>query len=379
MGIASGNYGHLLIPIMLKQLPHDLVVEFHRQKDSKNIGDVRESMKFIKFEIESRELANIALGHSQGIPENSRYPPRNLSYQRQQFKFKHNFPSSSALTTVVKNVCIFYNSDTHTSIGCQIFSNEEKRNKLKKEGRCYRCMTYKNIEYFTMKVKKHAAAVYSIFCTGIGNDLRGKDASLLGDEASVKTGVSLRDFGKEIKKEKGCGNGAVAIKEERNVEAGENEILVLKARQTIWSRQKRCITSRRLNSNPGNQVIYPLPDVRVTESPPFAVVGIDFTESFFFKDSDAEQYILLITCTVTRSVRLELVGIMTTDIFLLALRRFIARRGLCFNVILNNARMFKRSELVLQQMWKCYTMQIKTNYYIIKRPVQLLHNLEIQD
>ncbi|GFW04099.1 integrase catalytic domain-containing protein [Trichonephila clavipes] len=114
MGIASGNYGHLLIPIMLKQLPHDLVVEFHRQKDSKDIGDVRELMRFIKFEIESRESANIALGHSQKIPENSRYPPRNLSYQRQQPKFKNNIPSSSALTTVIKNVCIFCNSDTHT-------------------------------------------------------------------------------------------------------------------------------------------------------------------------------------------------------------------------------------------------------------------------
>ncbi|GFX59781.1 DUF1758 domain-containing protein [Trichonephila clavipes] len=81
MGIASENYGHLLIPIILKQLQHDLVVEFHRQKDSKDIGDVRELMKFIKFE--SRESANIPLGHSQKIPENSRYPPRNLSYQRQ--------------------------------------------------------------------------------------------------------------------------------------------------------------------------------------------------------------------------------------------------------------------------------------------------------
>ncbi|GFR33477.1 DUF1758 domain-containing protein [Trichonephila clavata] len=145
MGVASGNYGHLLIPILLKQLLHDLVVEFHRQKDSKNIGDVKELMKFIKFEIESRESANIALGHSQKIPENSRYLQRNLSYQPQQPKFKNNFPSSSALTTVVRNVCIFCNSDTHTSIGCQIFSNEEKRYKLKKEGRCYRCMTYKHL------------------------------------------------------------------------------------------------------------------------------------------------------------------------------------------------------------------------------------------
>ncbi|GFV77601.1 uncharacterized protein TNCV_616211 [Trichonephila clavipes] len=118
---------------MLKQHLHDLVVEFHHQKDSKNIGDVRKLMKFIKFEIESRESANIALGLSQEIPESFRYPPRNVSYQRQQPKFKHNFPSSSALTTVIKHVCIFCNSDTHTSIGCQIFSNEEKREKLKRK------------------------------------------------------------------------------------------------------------------------------------------------------------------------------------------------------------------------------------------------------
>ncbi|GFQ65269.1 integrase catalytic domain-containing protein [Trichonephila clavata] len=130
MGVASGNYGHLLIPILLKQLPHDLVVEFHRQKDSKNIGDVKELMKFIKFEIESRESANIA--STRAFTENSRYLPRNLSYQPQQPKLKNNFPSSSALTTVVRNVCIFCNSDTHTSIGCQIFSNEEKRYKLKR-------------------------------------------------------------------------------------------------------------------------------------------------------------------------------------------------------------------------------------------------------
>ncbi|GFY50504.1 hypothetical protein TNIN_95051 [Trichonephila inaurata madagascariensis] len=45
MGVASGNYGHLLIPIMLKQLPHDLVVEFHRQKDSKNLVDDKELMR----------------------------------------------------------------------------------------------------------------------------------------------------------------------------------------------------------------------------------------------------------------------------------------------------------------------------------------------
>ncbi|GFQ92220.1 integrase catalytic domain-containing protein [Trichonephila clavata] len=67
----------------------------------------------------------------------------------------------------------------------------------------------------------------------------------------------------------------------------------------------------------GNQVIAPLPDVRVTESPPFSVVGIDFAGPLVVKDSDAKQYILLITCAVTRSVYLELVGNMTTVTYLL--------------------------------------------------------------
>ncbi|GFY32859.1 uncharacterized protein TNCV_4024831 [Trichonephila clavipes] len=40
---------------------------------------------------------------------------------------------------------------------------------------------------------KNSAAVYSIFGTGVENDFKGKDAFLLGDEASVKTGVSLGD------------------------------------------------------------------------------------------------------------------------------------------------------------------------------------------
>ncbi|GFQ76309.1 integrase catalytic domain-containing protein [Trichonephila clavata] len=90
----------------------------------------------------------------------------------------------------------------------------------------------------------------------------------------------------------------------------------------------------------GNQVIAPLPDVRVTEPPPFSVVGFDFAGPLFVKDSDAKQYTLLITCAVTRSVHLELVDNVTTDTFLLAFRRFIARRGLCSMVISENTRTF---------------------------------------
>ncbi|GFW36156.1 uncharacterized protein TNCV_4930181 [Trichonephila clavipes] len=65
---------------------------------------------------------------------------------------------------------------------------------------------------YSRTVKKHAAAVYSIFCTGVENDMREIDTFLLEDETSVKTGVSLRDFGKEIKKGNGCCEMSLQLK-----------------------------------------------------------------------------------------------------------------------------------------------------------------------
>ncbi|GBM10744.1 hypothetical protein AVEN_129-1 [Araneus ventricosus] len=131
MGIDSKNYGHLLIPILLKQLPHDLVIEYHRKRDSGKTGDVHELIKFIKFEIESQESANIVTGHTHKVSE-SRQFWRNSSYHGQP-KIKPNAPSSAALNTVVKNVCIFCNCDTHPALKCNFLTNEQKRYKLKKE------------------------------------------------------------------------------------------------------------------------------------------------------------------------------------------------------------------------------------------------------
>ncbi|GFW21288.1 integrase catalytic domain-containing protein [Trichonephila clavipes] len=129
-------------------------------------------------------------------------------------------------------------------------------------------------------------------------------------------------------------------------------ILREKARQTIKFLLKTCISCKRFNSNPGSQVTAPLPDVRVMESPPSSVVGLDFAGPLFVKNNDTKQCILLITCAVTRSIHLELVGSMTTDTYLIAFRRFVARRGLCSIAISDNARTLKRAELELQQMWK---------------------------
>ena len=57
---------------------------------------------------------------------------------------------------------------------------------------------------------------------------------------------------------------------------------------------------------------------------PYLVKGSRHTRS---NKSTAKRYGVLFTCLTTRSIHLEIAGDMSTDAFLLALRRFIARRG----------------------------------------------------
>ncbi|GFW85121.1 integrase catalytic domain-containing protein [Trichonephila clavipes] len=70
----------------------------------------------------------------------------------------------------------------------------------------------------------------------------------------------------------------------------------------------------------------PLPPDRVTDCAIFEVVGIDLAGTLFLKTGEKE-WITLFTCAVYRALHLELVNALSSDAFLLALRRFITRRG----------------------------------------------------
>ncbi len=66
----------------------------------------------------------------------------------------------------------------------------------------------------------------------------------------------------------------------------------------------------------------------------------------------SKAYIALFTCAVTRAIHLELVSNQSTENFLLALKRFIARRGLCKVIYSDNAKTFKRADQDLKELWK---------------------------
>ena len=95
------------------------------------------------------------------------------------------------------------------------------------------------------------------------------------------------------------------------------------------------------DSRPCNQPAPPLPELRVKPTYPFAVIGLDYAGPLFVVELPSHKlYTLLFTCTVTRSVHLELTDSLSVPDCLLALRRFSTRRGLPSVMYSDNAKTF---------------------------------------
>ena len=111
-----------------------------------------------------------------------------------------------------------------------------------------------------------------------------------------------------------------------------------------------------MKNSQGQQIEAQLPSDRVKPSRPFAVTGIDFAGTLCMKvGSDMRKpYISLslFTCATTRAVLLELCTDMSTDKFLMALQRFVGRRGLPHTIYTDNAKTFNAANFELSEIWK---------------------------
>ena len=113
---------------------------------------------------------------------------------------------------------------------------------------------------------------------------------------------------------------------------------------------KQCFDCQRQEARPVEQVASPLPEDRVKRSPPFSVVGIDHADPLFCSDiSGKKLYILLFTCAVIRAIQIELVDSLSLEDFLLAFKRFSARRGQPSIIYYDNAKTFRAAHNLLQR------------------------------
>ncbi|KAK6750874.1 hypothetical protein RB195_002690 [Necator americanus] len=121
---------------------------------------------------------------------------------------------------------------------------------------------------------------------------------------------------------------------------------------TVTRILRLCTVCRRAQGHPYRYPEMPsLPPERVNRSRPFQKVGLDYLGPLYYRDqlhSQAKIWICLFTCMATRAVHLELVHNNTAFEFLLAFRRFIARRGTPDLIISDNATTFRSANDSLQ-------------------------------
>lgn len=144
---------------------------------------------------------------------------------------------------------------------------------------------------------------------------------------------------------------------------------VIRARQVVKKTIKGCLICSRFRTQTVNVPYAPLPVDRIQEARPFEVSGVDFAGPLYAKKKSTSHkvYILLITCSVTRAVHLELCTGMSGEDFLLAFRRFVSRRGVPNVIYSDNALAFKKASRDLQKIWKVLRQEQFRNFLADRR------------
>ena len=112
---------------------------------------------------------------------------------------------------------------------------------------------------------------------------------------------------------------------------------ILNGRKTVRKVVEKCIRCKRYSSKKLESIPGPLPEDRVKDANIFQIIGIDAAGPLILKTAQ-KSWVIIFTCAVYRAVHLELVTSLSTEAFLMALRRFIARRGRCSVIYCDNGR-----------------------------------------
>uniref|UniRef100_UPI00143B4EC3 uncharacterized protein LOC117162547 n=1 Tax=Bombus vancouverensis nearcticus TaxID=2705178 RepID=UPI00143B4EC3 len=127
-------------------------------------------------------------------------------------------------------------------------------------------------------------------------------------------------------------------------------------RSQVWRAIKGCVRCCRAQPPPVEYVMGNLPEARVTESRPFTNVGVDYCGPFHIKEKrdrnrrQIKVYVAIFVCLAIKAVHIELVDDLTSEAFIAALRRFIARRGYCSTIHSDNGTNFRGASNELREL-----------------------------
>ena len=145
LGVNAESYPSFLVPILLSKLPEDIKLVVSKQIEGEN-WKLDKLLEILKIEVEARERcmfmnvdnpvtkSGLTVSSPEFFPDSRKFTSRG-KYQASASAL---FTSSNA--TKSTPYCLFCKQG-HYSADCQIVTNlSERRNILKKLGRCFNCM-----------------------------------------------------------------------------------------------------------------------------------------------------------------------------------------------------------------------------------------------
>ncbi|XP_065190931.1 uncharacterized protein LOC135821860 [Sycon ciliatum] len=156
-----------------------------------------------------------------------------------------------------------------------------------------------------------------------------------------------------IKSYHDCGNHTCGVN--HMLSELSNQYWLLGGRDEIRSCESNCARCKLRKASPAEQVMAPLPKVRVSlPLRAFARVAVDYAGPFTTKQgrgkTRAKRYLCLFACHLTRAVHLELAYGLDVDSFLQAYHRFTNRRGTPVEVTSDNGTNFVGANNELREL-----------------------------
>ncbi|XP_045541390.1 uncharacterized protein LOC123722864 [Papilio machaon] len=132
---------------------------------------------------------------------------------------------------------------------------------------------------------------------------------------------------------------------------------IVRGKQLIKAHIHNCVPCIRHAAVTRNQLMGQLPSCRVTPSKPFLHSGVDYAGPIQMRTAKGrghksyKGYICLFVCMATRAVHIEAVSDLTSEGFLSAFKRFVARRGHCSHLYSDNGTNFVGASKELKAMF----------------------------
>lgn len=138
---------------------------------------------------------------------------------------------------------------------------------------------------------------------------------------------------------------------------------ILRGREAIKHHQQQCTDCKKWRGKPEVPEMADLPPARLRlHKPAFYSTGVDCFGPCIIKIGrrNEKRWGVIFKCLTTRAVHLDLLSSIDTDSFLMALRRFVARRGKPFELLSDQGTNFRGGERELKEAFASLQPELQT-------------------